>query len=149
MTRSNDRISDELIKSLPKDIAVKYLNDLQVIREVVDGLGEHFDVLRNDPAAFQQIYEELSDRVHQLVHDYEDSLIRAGLYYDVRIYSAKPLSDAMKAHVLEKVEAQWGPHYLVKYVVDQSLIGGIRLEVGEAVFDATYKSRIDQILREV
>ena len=146
---SNNGRSDEIIKSLPQDVAVKYLNDLQVIQEITNGINENFDVLKNDPKAFENLQKTLSDRLNVLVDQYQDSLIHAGLYYDVKIFSAKSLSAEAKESILKKVENEWGPHYLVKYVVDPSLLGGIRLEVGEAVFDTTFKSRIDQMLREV
>lgn len=145
----NNGFTDNIIKSLPKDIAVKYLNDLQVIQETMQGIEENFDVLVQDPETFKDLQQKVSERVNVLFDQYQESLIRAGLYYDVRVFSAKPLSEEAKENILTKVEKEWGPHYLVKYVVDESLIGGIRLEVGESVFDTTFKSRIDQMLREV
>lgn len=139
----------ELLNSFTEDIAIKYLNDLEVIQELVDGIREHVTLVKDDPAAYDEIQKVLQKRVDHLVSDFEESLIQADIFYRVSVQSAKPLSDAMKRRILDKVEARWGRYYLVEYIVDPRLIGGIRLEVGESIFDTTYRSRIDQMLREV
>jgi F0F1-type ATP synthase, delta subunit (mitochondrial oligomycin sensitivity protein) len=47
------------------------------------------------------------------------------------------------------VQQRWGENSMIYYQIDKNLIGGIRLEVNGAVIDTTFRSRIDQIIREV
>lgn len=68
---------------------------------------------------------------------------------EVQIYSALPLDDAQTKQVISKIEAS--PTYARKKVraqvsVDPQLIGGIKIVVGDTVFDATVRGKLDTIV---
>ena len=84
-----------------------------------------------------------------ITEDYRLILVEENLLYDVKIFSAVSLSSESKNQIEQLVEKRWGSNYLLNYIVDKKILGGIRLEVNGAVIDTTFRSRIDQIIREV
>lgn len=148
MTENRD-VLNHLLEIFPKKRVTKYLSDLHAIQDSLHLIQDNIATLAEDPEQFAKIHRELLDRFDELVDQYEDAVTKAGLYHRVVIHSAKPLSDSMKEKILAQVEERWGSHYVVDYRVDESLLGGIRLEVDESVFDTTYRSRLDQLAREV
>jgi F-type H+-transporting ATPase subunit delta len=69
---------------------------------------------------------------------------RAGVF-DATIASAFAMSDAQLAEVLPSLEKRFGRKLRAKVVVDASLIGGIRVVVGDEVLDTSVKARLEQM----
>lgn len=62
---------------------------------------------------------------------------------EVEIRSARPLSDAQKKSLKEKLEKKYNKEIIFSEKVDKSLIGGMFIKVGDDVIDGTIKSRIE------
>lgn len=63
----------------------------------------------------------------------------------VEIVSAKPLSAAEQASILEALSTQLGAKVEAETRVDESLIGGFVVRVGSRQFDASVKSKLDAL----
>ena len=62
------------------------------------------------------------------------------------IYSAFPLDDKQIVALLKEVAPRFGSVQLVgRVVVDESLIGGVRVCVGDKVLDMSVRSQLDQM----
>ena len=62
------------------------------------------------------------------------------------IYSAFPLDDKEVAALLKEVAPHFGNLHLTgRVVVDESLIGGVRICVGDKVLDMSVRSQLDQM----
>ncbi len=137
----------------------KILNNLPDYVTLVDFKPEKFSLIREaleaefDPLLvnFLEVLAQdgLLSRLNTIIEDYRLLLVEENLLYDVKVYSANPLKEESKRHIEKLVENRWGTDYLIDYRVDRKNIGGIRLEVNGAVIDTTFRSRIDQIIREV
>jgi F-type H+-transporting ATPase subunit delta len=64
---------------------------------------------------------------------------------DARITSAFPIGDAQLADVVASLERRFGRKLKASVAVDASLIGGIRVEVGDEVLDTSVQARLDQM----
>ena len=64
---------------------------------------------------------------------------------DAVVYSAFPIEPAQMADVVGTLERRFGRKLNATVEVDPSLIGGIRAVVGDEVFDASVKARLDQM----
>jgi F-type H+-transporting ATPase subunit delta len=64
---------------------------------------------------------------------------------DARIVSAFPLDAGQLADVVATLEKRFGRKLNATVTVDESLIGGIRVEVGDEVLDTSVKARLEQM----
>ncbi len=61
------------------------------------------------------------------------------------IHSAFPLTDAQLADVKQAMEKRFGRKLDASVVVDPSLIGGVRVVVGDEVLDTSIRARLQQM----
>ncbi|MBL8510322.1 MAG: F0F1 ATP synthase subunit delta, partial [Betaproteobacteria bacterium] len=59
--------------------------------------------------------------------------------------SAFPLSDADKAALIQALERKYGKRVEADVKVDESLIGGARIQVGDEVIHASVRDTLDQM----
>ncbi len=64
---------------------------------------------------------------------------------DATVVSAFPIDDAQLPQVVASLEKRFGRKLKASVVVDPSLIGGIRVVVGDEVMDTSVKARLEQM----
>ncbi|MBZ5734256.1 F0F1 ATP synthase subunit delta [Nocardioides sp. TRM66260-LWL] len=62
---------------------------------------------------------------------------------------ARPLSDADRTRLADALARQYGRPVHLNLLVDPSVIGGIRVEIGDDVIDGTVSSRLDEATRRL
>ena len=62
---------------------------------------------------------------------------------EVRIVTAFPLSDEQRAALVTALEAKRGRKVSANVEIDKSLIGGVRVLIGDQVIDATVRCKLD------
>ena len=60
----------------------------------------------------------------------------------VQVQSARPLSDASRAQVVEQLKSKLGFDPILVESVDESLVGGLIIQVGDTVYDSSLRTRI-------
>ena len=149
--------------------SVEYYHELTRVADILDNLPEYVTLTDFKPEKFSLIRDTLEagfdpllvnflevlaqdgllSRLNTVIEDYRILLVEENLLFDVSVSSAIPLNEKSKIYIEEIVKKRWGIDYLIDYKVNRKNIGGIRLEVNGAVIDTTFRSRIDQIIREV
>ncbi len=61
------------------------------------------------------------------------------------IFSAKPLSDKSEKKLLSRLEERYGKKVEVSIKIDESLIGGAVIRIGDTVIDGSLKGRLEQL----
>ncbi len=69
---------------------------------------------------------------------------RSGVW-DATIASAYPIEPGLLAEIVAKLEQRFGRKLAPKVELDPSLIGGIRVVVGDEVLDTSVKARLEQM----
>ena len=64
---------------------------------------------------------------------------------DAVVYSAFPMDEAALAAVSESLQKRFGRKLNLSVQLDESLIGGIRVVVGDEVLDTSVKARLEQM----
>lgn len=64
---------------------------------------------------------------------------------DAEIVSAFPMADAQVAELVVALEKKFGVKLRAKVAVDASLIGGVRVTVGDEVLDSSVRTRLEQM----
>jgi len=108
---------------------------LGVCGEQLDGAGRNFVQMlaQNDRLtvipAIRQLYEDLR-REHEGV-------------IEAHIFSAFAIDDPQTDQLVHKLEAKYRRKVRAEVTVDPNLIGGVKIVVGDIVFDATVRGRLD------
>ncbi len=63
----------------------------------------------------------------------------------VLVHSATALDDAQRASLHDRLAQALAATPVLKYVVDPSLIGGLVIQVGDDVYDASLRNRLEQL----
>lgn len=63
----------------------------------------------------------------------------------VTVESAVELDTASRQRLLASLTEQYGPDLVVEYKVTPSLLGGLRIRVGDDVFDGSVQGRLDRL----
>jgi F-type H+-transporting ATPase subunit delta len=84
------------------------------------------------------VLPEIAQQFHQLVS------ARSGVA-DARVVSAYPLDDTELSDLTQALERRFARKLKARVEVDPSLIGGIRVEVGDEVLDSSVKARLEQM----
>ena len=64
---------------------------------------------------------------------------------EVLIESATALDEITRKRVVSGLENQYGPDLVVSYQTTPDLLGGLRIRVGNDVFDGSVKGRLDRL----
>ena len=67
----------------------------------------------------------------------------------VTVRSAVPLDDTQQSALRERLAAMLGAIPLIKLVVDPSLIGGLVVQTGDDVYDASVRNRLELLRRRL
>jgi F-type H+-transporting ATPase subunit delta len=117
-----------------------------IVREIADRSGSHRSVLN-----FLLVLLE-RNRIGQLteIMDAYDWVLdeRAGIVR-VDVLSAYPLGPAMKKRLEETMIQVTRKQVKLAYQIDESLIAGLKLQVGSTVFDGTIQTELDQLRRQL
>jgi F-type H+-transporting ATPase subunit delta len=66
-----------------------------------------------------------------------------------RIESSHELSPEVTAQIVQNLSRKYGNDLTTEFVVDQKLLGGMRVRVGSDVWDSTVKSRLERLANQL
>jgi len=87
------------------------------------------------------ILNEVASRYNQLYDKYRGSEVAI-------VTTAIPLTDDLKSKVLAKAKELTGNDVVVKNIVDESIIGGFILRVGDIQYNASITNKLNKLKRE-
>jgi len=61
------------------------------------------------------------------------------------VHSAFPIDDTQVAALLQQLEPRFGTRLTARVVIDPSLIGGVKIAVGDQVLDASVRGKLDSM----
>lgn len=135
-----DTLADEELRRLVKHPAVPYAEKEQVLRKVVQGVAPEalslalLMIRRGRPGAI----EAMVDRFAELVRR-ERGISLA------EIRTALPLDDEQRTAVADRLRELTGDKIEMNEVVDDSLIGGLSVRIGDRLYDASVRSRLERL----
>jgi F-type H+-transporting ATPase subunit delta len=103
-----------------------FLNFLLVLND-----HERLDLVRPILSAYRQLYEERTGQVR------------------VRVRSAVPLPDDQRQHLVERLRAAFAREPILEARVEPDLLGGLVVQVGDWLYDASVRSRLAQIRNQL
>lgn len=88
-----------------------------------------------------------SDEVIEAYRQLE--LVRQGII-EATVSSAQPLANEAEEKIKEMVSKEFGSkHVEIQHKIDEKLLGGAKIQVGDTIIDATLKGRLAILEREL
>ncbi len=81
----------------------------------------------------------------ECVREYEELYASEMQISMARVYSAVPLTEEERSALLPKLEKISGRTVMPKYIIDESILGGVIVEMDGKVIDGSLKRRLRQI----
>ena len=142
--RDLDRLSaalgDEQLRTLAEHPAVPFAEKERVIRRVAGDVSPEalnlvlLMIRRGRPRAIPRMVEHFANLVRRE---------RGVSLAEVR--TALPLDDTQRAAVMERLHELTGDEIEINELVDESLIGGITVRIGDRLYDASVRSRLERL----
>ena len=173
-SKAGARYAKSLIDLSTEQNALEQIkNDMVFFEQVVDDNSELEAILKNPIVPLDKKAGILNDlfgsKVHQITNSFLKLVVnkgRAAILFDTakqfiaqynaikgivtaEVTSAIALTDASKAEVVALVKKEIGANeVIVKEKVDEKLIGGFILKVGDKQFDASIASGLNKLKKE-
>lgn len=151
-----DAIRDELAQFAD---AVDSNRELQVFlfspyfssAEKVEGLKRAVSGADQELVNFLELLIEKgrTNEVFRIRREFEELWKRENRQLEVTVTSAVELDPAVVARVGEEIERQTGQKVDLASDVDEDILGGIVLQVGNMVLDASIRSRLEKLRKSV
>jgi F-type H+-transporting ATPase subunit delta len=140
LQRLNAALEDEQLRALAEHPAVPYAEKERVIRRAVgDVSAEAFSLVllmirRGRPRAIPRMVEHFATLLRRE---------RGVSLAEVR--TALELDNQQRTAVLDRLHELTGDEIEINEVVDESLIGGITVRIGDRLYDASVRSRLERL----
>jgi F-type H+-transporting ATPase subunit delta len=140
LKRLRDALGHEDLRALAEHPAVPYADKERVLRRVVGDVSDEalnlvlLMIRRGRPRAIPRMVEHFAALLRR-----ERGVALA------EIRTALPLDEAQRTAVTGRLGELTGDEIEINEVVDESLIGGITVRIGDRLYDASVRNRLERL----
>ena len=122
-----------------------------ILRERIEGLGRAISGAEPELTNFLELLIEKHrmPEIFRIRREFEELWKRENRRIDVTVTSAVELDSAVVEKIGQEVERQTGEEVDLSSRVDGDILGGIVLQVGNMVLDASIRSRLEKLKKSV
>jgi F-type H+-transporting ATPase subunit delta len=140
LQRLNAALADEQLRALAEHPAVPYAEKERVIGRVVGDVSP--DALS---LVLLMIRRGRPRAIPRMVEHFATLLRRERGVSLAEVRTALELDDQQRTAVLDRLHELTGDEIEINEVVDESLIGGITVRIGDRLYDASVRSRLERL----
>jgi F-type H+-transporting ATPase subunit delta len=135
-----EALADDRLRALVEHPAVPFPEKEKVVRRVVTGVSREalslalLMIRRGRPGAIDAMVERFAELVRR-----ERGISLA------EVRTALPLDEEQRTAIAERLRALTGDRVEMNEVVDESLIGGVSVRIGDRLYDASVRSRLERL----
>ena len=135
-----EALGDERLRRLMEHPAVAFSDKEKVLRTVLKGVADEplalalLMVRRGRPGAINAMVERFGELVRR-----ERGISLA------EVRTALPLDDRQRTAIAERLRVLTGDRVEMNEKVDETLIGGISVRIGDRLYDASVRSRLERL----
>ena len=135
-----EALGDERLRRLMEHPAVAFADKEKVLRSVLEGVADEplalalLMVRRGRPGAIDAMVERFGELVRR-----ERGISLA------EVRTALPLDDEQRTAIAERLRVLTGDRVEINEKVDETLIGGISVRIGDRLYDASVRSRLERL----
>jgi F-type H+-transporting ATPase subunit delta len=141
VARLSEALANPQIEAIVKHPAIAFARKEEVLRRVVGG-GVSKEALA---LVLLMIRRGRPKQVAAMVERFNELLRRERGIVRAEVRTALPLDDTERTAVSERLRALTGEKVEISEIVDSSLIGGIAVRIGDRLYDASVRSRLERL----
>lgn len=111
--------------------------------EIIDNIYNENDNIKNFIKII--VRNRRSDCIVKIFNEFIKSCNELINIKDGIVYSVKPLSEDEKVKVEKVIEAKLGSQVELENVIDERLIGGVKVIVEDKIFDGSVKNKVERL----
>jgi F-type H+-transporting ATPase subunit delta len=141
LARLSEALASPQVEAVVRHPAIAFERKQELLRRVVgDGVSPQalnlvlLMIRRGRPKQVPAMVERFNELLRR-----ERGVVRA------EVRSALPLEDAEREAISERLRALTGDAVEINELVDPSLIGGIAVRIGDRLYDASVRSRLERL----
>lgn len=133
-------LGDEEVRALTEHPAVPYAEKERVLRRIVGDVSDEalnlvlLMIRRGRPGAIDKLAQRFGELVRR-----ERGIALA------EVRTALPLDDEQRDAIMERLRELTEQKVEINEVVDESLIGGIAVRIGDRLYDASVRTRLERL----
>lgn len=140
LTRLQAALEQPELAALMVHPAVPYASKERVLRRVVGDVSD--EALR---LVLLMIRRGHARSIGRMVEQFQGLVRRDRGIELAEIRSALPLDDEQRAAIVERLMEVTGKRVEINEVVDESLIGGVTVRIGDVLYDASVRTRLERL----
>lgn len=140
LARLRELVADDGLRELVEHPAIAFADKERVLRRVGAGLAE--EPMR---LALLMIRRGRPGSIDAMVERFGELLRRERGIALAEVRTARPLDDGQRRDVMQRLRELTGQQIEIREVVDDALIGGISVRIGDRLFDASVRSRLERL----
>lgn len=140
MFKNAPDIKAALANPVVKGSAKKPVIEAAFRGKVSDLLADFINVLNN---------KNRLGLIEQVAPAYRDLLDERAKRFRVRVKSAVPMTAEQTEHLRQTLGHAYGREPIIETQVDDSLLGGLVVQIGDDVFDSSVRTRVDNIRNQL
>ena len=114
---------------------------IQIFSSEIDGLILNFLKVLIDKNRF--------DTFSEILNSYNKTLDSINNISRVKVTSAITISDEVKARLIEKLSQKLGKQVVVDNEVDENVIAGLIIQIGDNIIDTSLRHKLDELERNI
>ena len=140
LARVQAALGDKELRPLVEHPAVPFADKERVLRKVISGVSAEplnlalLMIRRGRPGAIDAMVERFAELVRR-----ERGISLA------EVRTAQPLDDEQRKAIADRLRTLTGDKIEMNEVVDESLIGGVSVRIGDRLYDASVRSRLERL----
>jgi F-type H+-transporting ATPase subunit delta len=140
LQRLSEVLANDEVRALAEHPAVPYSEKERVLRRIAGDVAPEplnlvlLMIRRGRPGAIGKMTERFAELVRR-----ERGIALA------EVRTALPLGDEQRAEVIERLRELTAQQVEINEVVDESLIGGITVRIGDQLYDASVRTRLERL----
>jgi F-type H+-transporting ATPase subunit delta len=134
-----------------RELQVFFFSPYLSSEEKVEGLGRAISGAEPELVNFLELLvdKHRMPEIFRIRREFEELWKRENRRIDVTVTSAVELDPAVVEKIGQEVERQTGEEVDLSSAVDSGILGGIVLQVGNMVLDASIRSRLEKLRKSV
>ena len=124
------------------------LKSPRIRKEEKVSLLKHFDFLSDFVVKFLSflISKNEMDILREIIFKCEEIYTKHEGYIDVEASVPKKMDSQFRERLVKKISEKMGKKIDFKEIISPELIGGMKLKIGDKVFDSSFRNEIDKII---